>query len=450
MAGRDVERVTAMLRHRSPGSTRSEIGVKGAEGAEVPTLFALNDLEIEGARVLCLVVTDLTEQKRAEAIVPSETLARAILEQAAEAVVVVDPQGAIVRASQAAHKLAGENVLFRAFENALPLSFLDKSTLADAAALRAAACGGRIVKGLEAKLPCGSAPPAAVLVSAGPLLSPRKESLGCVVTITDITLRKQVEERIGQAQKMESLGRLAGGIAHDFNNLLTGIVGNASLITNLVDDDLRRPLEDIVSSGQRAADLTRQLLAYAGKGRFLVESLDLSAVVQDMLPLIRASLPKKAGLAVDLCGDLPHVEADRNQIQQVILNLAINAGESLAEAQGEVAIRTCTQSLSAPEASAVGVTPGEYLCLRVADNGCGMDEGTLAKIFDPFFTTKFVGRGLGLAAVQGIVRGCEGAVKAESRPGEGSVFTVLLPVMAEATREEGGPRTSAVVHETLG
>ncbi|MBZ5584517.1 MAG: PAS domain S-box protein [Acidobacteriia bacterium] len=339
-AERDGERVTAMLRRQANEPNRGEITLMHADGRPIPTFFAINELEIDGARLLCLVVTDLTEQKHAEEIVAAEMLARAIFDQAAEAIVVVDQEGAIVRASQAAHKLAGDNVLFRKFEDALPLRFLETSTFKDGGALRAAACAGRTIKGVEATLPRGADRPVSVLVSAGPLTGEGHETLGCVMTITDITLRKLVEERIRQSQKMESLGRLAGGIAHDFNNLLTGIVGNASLISDMVGEEAKSSLEDIIASGQRAAELTRQLLAYAGKGRFFMERLDLSAVVEHTLPLIRPSLPKKVELSTDLCADAPRFEADRNQIQQVVLNLVLNAGEAIGDRPGRITIQT--------------------------------------------------------------------------------------------------------------
>ncbi len=250
-------------------------------------------------------------------------------------------------------------------------------------------------------------------------------------TFTDLEEQKRAEQLLGQRQKLESIGLLAGGIAHDFNNLLVGIVGAVSYTLELLPSDHQgRPmLELALNSGERAAHLVRQMLAYAGKGRFIVEKIDLSEAVHKTWELVRASIPSSIQVQFFTRPGLPPVETDPSQIEQIIMNLIINAAESIPpERPGRIIVRTDLERISQPLSNvASDLQPGNYLLLEVRDDGCGMDEATKAKIFDPFFTTKFTGRGLGLAAVQGIVRNSNGAVVVDSEPGSGTAFKVLLP-----------------------
>ncbi len=259
----------------------------------------------------------------------------------------------------------------------------------------------------------------------------------------DITARKQAEiEKFGlerkllETQKLESLGLLAGGIAHDFNNLLTGILGHASLARHRdnSDPEVVDHLRKIEAGAMRAADLCQQMLAYSGRGRFLLESLDLSALVRDTLPLLRGALSPRAGLELALSEEPIPITADATQIRQIVMNLIMNAGEALGAASGSIHVRTARASLGREFLAAARVgdnlPAGDYAVLEVRDSGCGMSHDTLAKIFDPFFTTKFTGRGLGLAAVLGIVRGHSGALRVESELGVGSTFTLVLPLGA--------------------
>jgi signal transduction histidine kinase len=252
------------------------------------------------------------------------------------------------------------------------------------------------------------------------------------------TERRHLEEQLRHAQKLESLGLLAGGVAHDFNNLLTGILGNASLVLEVVDaePDVKSMLQDIIRASERAADLTRQLLAYAGKGKFVIEPMDASALVRNISELLRSSVPRTVELALQLHPDLPSVEGDASQIHQLVLNLILNAVEATGERPGVVRVTTSVREVRPGDK--VGhfrpdpPQPGLYVAVEVRDNGCGMTEMVKAQIFDPFFTTKFTGRGLGLAAALGIVRGHKGCIGVESVEGSGSCFTVLLP--AQGTR----------------
>jgi PAS domain S-box-containing protein len=255
-----------------------------------------------------------------------------------------------------------------------------------------------------------------------------------VGTLMDITERKGSEESLREMQKLESLGLLAGGIAHDFNNLLTGVIGNASILESEFSpaSPQGEAARGLMEAADRMASLTSQMLAYSGRGRFVVGPVDLSRHVSQIVSLIHASMPKNVELRLALDNNLPFVEADASQLQQVIMNLVINAAEAITTSQGMVEVRTGVQEVDDEELRA-NVTrrspqPGKYVSLTVQDTGHGMDAATQARIFDPFFTTKFTGRGLGLAAVLGIVRGHEGLLTVDSQPGVGTTFRVFFPV----------------------
>jgi two-component system CheB/CheR fusion protein len=263
---------------------------------------------------------------------------------------------------------------------------------------------------------------------------------GVVITFSDVTRLKQVEQdrrelegRVLHAQKLESLGVLAGGIAHDFNNLLTGVLGSASLALELLPEDspVGTLIQHIERAGRRAADLTQQMLAYSGKGKFVVTAVDFSELVQGMAELLKASISKKVALECDFSKDASLIEGDATQLRQLIMNLITNAAEALGDTGGSVVVRT---GLIDADSALLGamlheddLPEGLYVFVEVTDTGCGMDTETQEKMFDPFFTTKFTGRGLGLAAVQGIIRGHHGAIQLRSAPGQGTCFRVLFP-----------------------
>jgi len=222
-------------------------------------------------------------------------------------------------------------------------------------------------------------------------------------------------------------------MAHDFNNLLTSILGNANLALEEQPESssARANLEEIIQASEKVAALTSQMLAYSGKGRHITRRVNLSTQVRDLANLIRGSVPNHVPLEFDLSDSIPLIDADPSQIQQLILNLVVNAGEAIGERHGVIRIKTGEETIDAealPSASrASDLQPGVYACLEISDTGSGMDEQTLARIFDPFFTTKFQGRGLGLAAVFGIVRSHGGAMTVQSKLGDGSTFRVFLP-----------------------
>lgn len=259
--------------------------------------------------------------------------------------------------------------------------------------------------------------------------------------------RRKLQSQVLHVQKLESLGVLAGGIAHDFNNLLCGILGNVELAMMRVTDDseLRAYLRGIKTAADRSAELANQMLAYSGKGKFVITTIDLNRLVEEMLGLLSASIKKKARLHFHPASQIPAFHGDTTQIRQVVMNLVVNASDALGDAPGQVHIRTgvCEADRAYLDEAylAEQLSEGTYLFIEVEDDGCGMDAETRDHLFDPFFTTKDTGRGLGLASLLGIVRGHHGAVKVSSLAGEGSSFRILLPLSNQCQPEEAPAST---------
>jgi signal transduction histidine kinase/CheY-like chemotaxis protein len=253
--------------------------------------------------------------------------------------------------------------------------------------------------------------------------------------------RKQAElsENLRQTQKLESLGVLAGGIAHDFNNLLTGVLGNASLLAEELEPNslAAECAADIQAAASAAAELCRQMLAYAGRGQLSVGPLELGALVRDTTGLLSLSVAKTARLELELCDTALTLRGDATQLRQVIMNLVMNASDALGPDGGHVRVRTwlCEATRERFDRCVLAPTEphGEFACIEVADDGCGMDANTLARLFEPFFSTKATGRGLGLSAVLGIVQAHAGGLAVESEPGHGTRFLVYLPIDAHAS-----------------
>jgi PAS domain S-box-containing protein len=274
-----------------------------------------------------------------------------------------------------------------------------------------------------------------------PLRDGAGQVTGCIGVTVDVSERKRAELKraeleacLRQKERLESLGALAGGVAHDFNNLLTGVLGNASLA--LMDlppnSPAYEPMRQIEAAALRGAELTQQLLAYSGKGKFVVQPVDLSRLVEDLGPLLQGVLPGRALLRAEPTADVPPFEADAEQVRQVVVNLVSNAAEALPGSGGVITLRTGLLDAAAPFPAAPGVgdeaPPGRYVYLEVEDTGRGMDEATRRQLFEPFFSTKPGGRGLGLPAVLGIVRSHHGAIQVDSEPGRGTAVRVLFPV----------------------
>ncbi|MDR3580261.1 MAG: PAS domain S-box protein [Oryzomonas sp.] len=247
--------------------------------------------------------------------------------------------------------------------------------------------------------------------------------------------RVELERKLLHAQKLESLGVLAGGIAHDFNNLLTAILGNLDLALMRLPQSspVRTNIEQSMLASRRASDLTRQMLAYSGKGLFELKEIDLNEIVRDNIDLFKAVVPRNVSFAADAESALPPIMADPGQIQQVVMNLITNAVEALGASKGVVVlttgVMTCDDRCIRKSLLEEKPPPGKYVFIEVSDNGCGMDVETQRRLFEPFFTTKFTGRGLGMAATQGIVRTHLGIILLESSVGEGTTFRILLPAI---------------------
>ena len=260
-------------------------------------------------------------------------------------------------------------------------------------------------------------------------------------SVTDITELKESEEKrlkleqkMQQAQKLESLGILAGGIAHDFNNLLMGVIGNTDIMLYELPEksSLKNKLIDIKKAAKRASELTNQMLAYSGRGSFIVEPININELVQEMSSFLEASISKKADLLYILHKDLPLVKGDATQIRQVVMNLIVNASESIGNEHGEIKVVTDITEIDEAFIEHLtinnGIEPGHYISLEITDTGCGIEKTKIKQIFDPFYTTKFTGRGLGLAAVLGIIRSHNGALDLKSHEDKGTTFKIFLPL----------------------
>ena len=279
--------------------------------------------------------------------------------------------------------------------------------------------------------------------TARPMYAPDGSVKGTVLVFRDITAQKKaveenlrLEARVYQAQKLEGLGLLAGGIAHDFNNLLMGVLGNAglALLELPPGTDVHSRVEQIKVGAQRLAELTNQLLAYSGKASFTEEVIDISDLMNEMLGLLKTVVSKKAVLEADFAAELPLIRADVTQLRQIVMNLITNASDALGDRQGRIVVRTGDIRADRPYLlqTILGdkLAEGDYVYVEVSDEGCGMDEETQRRIFDPFFTTKVKGRGLGLAAVLGLMRRHGGTLKVDSEAGKGTVMRVLFPAIA--------------------
>jgi PAS domain S-box-containing protein len=280
-----------------------------------------------------------------------------------------------------------------------------------------------------------------------------------VTALRDLTERKRVEEerlalerRAQHVQKLESLGVLAGGIAHDFNNLLVAVLGNLDLASSSVAANAaqRRHLEQAQHAAQQGAGLARELLAYSGRGRFVVRPLDLGALVEEMRQLLRTSIHKTIRLEEHLERPMPLIMGDASQLQQVVMNLIVNAAEAIGERPGTITLTTGVQECGAEllDRSRLQVKPppGRFALIEVKDDGCGMTRHVQERLFDPFFSTKLAGRGLGMAAVQGIVQGHGGAVLVDSVPGRGTAFRLYFPLTSVA---EAAEKPSPVAQATV-
>jgi len=418
---------------------RIEMPAMRADGTEFPVELALSRIDVGGSPMFTAYLRDVTDRKRAD------EKFRLAVESAPNAMVMVNQDGKIVLVNSQTEKLFGyhrDELIGQAVDMLVPSKFRDAHPQDCAgffAQPQARPMGvGRDLYGLRKD---GSEFP--VEIGLNPIET--DEGTWVLSAIVDITARKRNEEErkrleaeMQHSQKLESLGVLAGGIAHDFNNLLVSILGNAglALMELAPESPARYSVENIQAAALRAADLTKQMLAYSGKGKFLVQPLNLSRLVEEMAHLLMFSISKKAVFRTRLAADLPVIEADAAQIQQVVMNLITNASEALGDNVGDIVVSTGVIDADRAYLSETfldeHLPEGRFVHLEVTDTGCGMDKETRSRIFDPFFTTKFTGRGLGLAAVLGIVRGHHGAIRLYSEPGHGTAFKVLFPSSEQA------------------
>lgn len=398
-------------------------------------------------------ITDLVAAQ--ESARQSEHSYRTLLEQASDAIFVADHDHRFITVNSRACEmldLSAEEIIGRRIEDLFDEAHLREVPLR----MQELREGKHVLVERMAVRRDGSKVP--LEVSAKMLADGRIQAIA-----RDVSARKQaeeerlrLEEKMRLAQKLESLGILAGGIAHDFNNLLVGVLGNAGLaLLELPEDSAARPfLQRIETAASRAADLCHQMLAYSGRGAFIIQTIDLSALVREMTHLLEVPISKKARLRLDLASNLPAVTGDATQLRQVVMNLITNAAEAVGDAAGEIVLRTRRKTIRPGERFDAylneEIAPGEHVLLEVIDTGPGMTEEVRAKIFDPFYTTKFTGRGLGLAAVLGIVRGHRGAIAVRSRPGRGSRFVVLFPAARPGAVIEPAPPAGLPKSNTQG
>jgi len=388
---------------------------------------------------------ELAQQFAMENLRHERDFVEAVLSSLSECIIAFDMDGRVTRANNAARELlnVSEGTTLppphdRPWKWTRPGGGTDVLGPEDTPLARARR--GELVRNEELIFHPEGGAPRTLLASARPIYDSDETRLGAVAALRDITLwrqaeeeRRQMERRLQERQKMESLGMLAGGIAHDFNNLLVAVMGHAGLAMLEVDDEsqVHSYLKKIEASAQHAADLARQLLAYSGRGQFLTKRLNMSAVVDEMSDLLAVGLPKNVDLRCQLDNEAPVIEGDPTQLQQVVMNLVINAGEAIGTTGGAVKLSTrlvhVTPDYFEDAHHAPSQIESQYVCIEIQDDGQGMDTATLARIFDPFFSTKFTGRGLGLASVLGIVNGHNGALRVESVPGQGSTFRVFFP-----------------------
>lgn len=412
-----------------------ELQVRRKDGALRDGLFSGEVIHSQGRECFLTVMIDITERKRAEAELRLQSL---VLDQIHDSVTVTDLDGTITYVNNTAAcslgysrdeligvstEKYGEDAEHGATQRQIVEETLEHGEWRGEVVNRTA-------NGEEVILDCRTQ---VVLDEKG-----HKVALAGIATdITDIRRAEQerleMERQIQHTQKLESLGVLAGGIAHDFNNLLMSILGHADLALDELTptSPARANIEQIETASRRAADLCAQMLAYSGRGRFIIEAFDVSTLIEEMAHLLRTSISKKAILNLQVEKNLPKIQGDATQIRQVIMNLVINASEAIGERSGVISVATGACHCRAEDLQGAyleGHKPeGLHIFIEVADTGCGMDQETLDRLFEPFFTTKFTGRGLGMSAVLGIVRGHRGILKVNSERGKGTTFRILLP-----------------------
>jgi len=385
-----------------------------------------------------------TAKRREEALRESEERLRVLFEFAPDAYYLSDLKGVFVDGNRAAEELIGYDKDELIGKNFLKLRVLPPGQLPKAVTLLARNALGRPTGPDEFTLRRKDGTRVPVEVSTYPV---KVAGQSLVLGIArDLTERKhsererlELETQLQHARRVESLSVLAGGLAHEFNNLLMGVLGHAELMRGMLpaQSPAQPLLRNMEAAALRGADLSKQMLAYSGEGAFVIGPIDLSQLVTEAAHLYEPSVPANARVQCELAADLPMVEGDATQLEQALMSLIANAAEAIGDGSGAITIGTGVidadeEYMDRTYLVDFQLPPARYVYLEVADTGCGMGEETLSRVFEPFFSTKFVGRGLGLAATLGIVRGHKGAIRVRSEPGVGSTFTILLPPTREA------------------
>jgi PAS domain S-box-containing protein len=448
VAPSDRQLFVDLLRSGEQANAKAEITFRPTDGIFVPVYCSISPVEIDEVRCLCLTATDLTDQKHHEEMIAFEKLARSILEQAVDVLVVCDQSGVIVQASQAAHELSGFNVLHRTFEEAFPLTFKDGTTLScsvdshSPGTFSVPTClKGHTVQNLEAQLHRSDGRQFDVLLSAGPLCDSQQRVLGCLFTLNDISDRTLAEEALRQseeklrrqAQELEqqliasgrlvSLGEITASMAHEFNNPLGIVMGFTQDLMSETDpsDPHYRSLKIIDDETKRCEKIIRDLLQFARPKSTDFCPTDVKQIVEKTLGLVANHLYKQKIEAItQLEEDLPKIYADPQELEQVLVNLYFNAIDAMPE--GGMLTVSAKLSLGAPGGP-------QEVAITVSDTGFGIPPEDLPKIFQPFFTArKKSGLGLGLPICDRIIKNHGGRIKVESQPGQGTTFEIYLPV----------------------
>jgi two-component system, cell cycle sensor histidine kinase and response regulator CckA len=385
------------------------------------------------------------ERARAElAIRTSEEKYRTLFEESLDAIVITLADGRVVDLNQAAVEMVGAPSRAQALQHKVLDFYADR---ADRARFLTALADRGFVKGYELSLKRLDGTPIVVHATSVPMRDGAGQVVGTRTTLRDVTAQHRLREELSQAQKMEAVGRLAGGVAHQFNNLLTAIIGHAELLSSAIgnDSEARAHLDEIREGARRGANLTQRLLAFGRRQISQPQRLDLNEVVGSVRRLLRRSIGEQVVVEIAPEAAPALVEADLSQIEQVIVNLALNARDAMPQG-GTLRLATSNRIVTeSPEAAAAGLEPGPYVVLQVEDTGTGIADDIREHIFEPFFTTKTDdgGTGLGLAAVHGIVTRSGGSVRWTSSRGRGTTFEVLWPAASAATETAQAAVTAA-------